>query len=103
MLVVTTVPVNDERRLSQPFAISVIRMQILITRTIGPFVFAKRADVCANKKGLNFNFSCWLITPSISDCGEILHEVATRIENDVTAAINWHKLNEMLANPEESN
>lgn len=50
MLVVTTVLVNDERRLNQPSAISVVRMHTLIARTIGPFVFAKKANVCVNER-----------------------------------------------------
>ena len=50
LIVVTTMPINNERRLNQPSAISVIRMQILITRTIGSFVSAKRAEVYVNEK-----------------------------------------------------
>ena len=38
---------------------------------------------------------------TISACGETLDDVAKCIENDMRMAMNWHKLNEIIANLEK--
>ena len=50
LLVARAVPVNDEKRLNQPSALSVIRMKIQITGISGLFVSAKKADVGVSEK-----------------------------------------------------
>ena len=52
---------------------------------------------------LNIQVSNFADENTMFACGETLDEVAKCIENDIKMAMNWFKLNEIVANPEKSN
>ena len=64
---------------------------LLFNISINDFIYAiEHSQVC------NFAYD-----NTIFASGETLVEVTTRIENDMRKAMNWFKLNEMVANSEK--
>ena len=64
---------------------------------LGPLLFIK--DFCY---AIEHSQVCKFVDDNtIFACCETLGEVAISIENDTREAMNWYKLNEMVANPEK--